>query len=159
MRHILLVLVITLMCGCAPAAFKMYSGSDLPRTDFAVISALGLYPESRMSLQIKEINGKPVNDTTAAEFHVLAGDYKILLKAFADFNPSATSSTWKDAFIEVSVSVENGHTYIPNFTRIDDKVSVHFDDKGVGFKKECLPLYQAYYKTNIWAGKAPDIQC
>jgi len=64
----------------------------------------------------------------------------MILKIEKDLTFGTRRLDWKEAEVQVSLDAAADHTYIPN-ARVDgSSVAVYFDDAGVGFNRECLPL-------------------
>ncbi|TMH80352.1 MAG: hypothetical protein E6H49_09655 [Betaproteobacteria bacterium] len=128
------------LSGCGLATVKMYDGSEKPAAEQAVVSSIGIYPERSLRLWVVAINGKVVDRTRTAEFLLLPGRYTMILKIEKDLTFGTRRIDWKEAEVQVPLDAAAGHTYIPN-ARVDgSSVAVYFDDAGVGFNSECLPL-------------------
>jgi hypothetical protein len=117
-----------------------YEGPEKPAVEQAVVSSMAVYPERSLRLWVVAISGKVVDGTRTAEFLVLPGQYRMTLKIEKDLTLGPARIDWKETEILVSLDAVAGHTYIPN-ARVDGRsVAVYFDDAGVGFNRECLPL-------------------
>src|SRR5882762_295063 len=128
------------LSGCGLATTKMYEGPEKPAVEQAVVSSMGIYQERSLRLWVVAISGKVVDGTRTAEFLVLPGQYRMTLKIEKDLTLGPARIDWKETEILVSLDAVAGHTYIPN-ARVDGRsVAVYFDDAGVGFNRECLPL-------------------
>jgi len=118
----------------------MYEGPEKPGVEQAVVSSMAIYPERSLRLWVVAINGKAVDRDRTAEFLVLPGRYTMILKIEKDLTFGTRRLDWKEAEVQVSLDAAADHTYIPN-ARVDgSSVAVYFDDAGVGFNRECLPL-------------------
>ena len=128
------------LSGCGLATTKMYEGPEKPAVEQAVVSSMGIYQERSLRLWVVAIGGKVVDGARTAEFLVLPGQYRMTLKIEKDLTLGPARIDWKETEILVSLDAVAGHTYIPN-ARVDGRsVAVYFDDAGVDFNRECLPL-------------------
>lgn len=137
-------IIVFYLIGCsATNPVILYEGAPLARGDVAVISALGLYPDRKLSLTIKKIDGKAVS--AATEIHLLPGTYNLNVFVWKDLAPGWPSTSWKELYVDKIIKVEKGHTYIPQAVIEGDNAQVIFLDKGLGYPEECNPflLYQA----------------
>jgi len=135
--------VLNLLSGCAIKPLVFYPGEPLPRENVAVVSIVGLYPDRKLSLTIKNIDGKPIPATS--EVHLLPGSYNFNIYVWHDFKPGWTTSSWKSVYVDTKLEVKLGHTYIPEATLDGDNVTIYFVDKGLKYPEECNPvlLFQA----------------
>jgi hypothetical protein len=118
----------------------MYEGPEKPAAEHAVVSSMAIYQERSIRLWVVAINGKVVDRTRTAEFLVLPGRYTMRLKIEKDLTLGPRRIDWKETEVQVSLDAVAGHTYIPNARVVESSVAVYFDDAGVGFNRECLPL-------------------
>jgi hypothetical protein len=150
MRYIALLTSAMLLAGCAPAPVKMYAGAERSSSEQVVLSSIGLYPQRSATVLVTKINGEqPPSITHAAEYLLLPGEYSVSLQIRATqyFTREAPSQVVVD--VTVPLKAEAGHTYIPNISTAGNKLSAIFDDKGLSYRRECLPLYTqaAFYGT------------
>ena len=139
-RGLFWCLCVATLSGCGLATVKMYEGTEKTAVEQAVVSSMGIYQEQSLRLWVVAINGKVVDRTRTAEFLVLPGRYTMILKVEKDLTFGPRRIDWKEGEIQVSLDAVAGHTYIPN-ARVDGRsVAAYFDDAGVGFNRECLPL-------------------
>jgi len=118
----------------------MYEGAEKTDVEQAVVSSMGIYQERGLRLWVVAINGKVVDRTRTAEFLLLPGRYTIILKIEKDLTFGPGRIDWKEGDIQVSLDAVAGHTYIPA-ARVDGRsVAAYFDDAGVAFNRDCLPL-------------------
>ena len=144
MRQLFIVLIVTIsVSGCALQNVQLYKGDPLPDSEQATISAVGIYHERDLSLQITEVDGASVSTNRSASFLVLPGKHEVKVHAQKDLFVSSSRISYKEADIKTMVSVKKGHTYIPDAITDGKRIRVYFDDKGIGFPRECLPLYIA----------------
>jgi len=145
MNKILLIVLVSLLHGCALKNTNLYGSKNMTLANQAIISALGVHDHGNLGLQITAINGEAVDMLKTASFIVPAGKYKIKVHANKDLTITTGSSglgtTKKVADGEINVTVKGGHTYIPNAVIKGNKILFIFDDMGENFQKECLPLY------------------
>lgn len=154
MKKIICIISTYFLVGCAGlTTVKTYDGPEQTQDKVATLSSLGLYPERSLSVQVMEIDGKSVDTTRTSEFTLLPGPHTLRVRVFKDLrwgvsivNVSSTSATalistsFKEAFINITPEFLAGHTYIPNAVVIDSTASASLDDAGTNFKQECMPL-------------------
>lgn len=141
-RLLAIVAIVGVLTGCSLQNIKVYQGPDRPQSEQIVLSSVGLYLERRLSLTVLEIDGKDVSTGKAASYLLLPGSHEIKIHALKDFVPGFPISTIKRASIMSRLEARAGHTYIPNAVVDGDRISVIFEDKGLDFPRECLPLYR-----------------
>lgn len=132
------------LVGCsATAPTILYKGEPMARENVAVVSALGLYADRKLSLTVKKVDGKPV--VAATEMHLLPGTYTFNIHVWHDLKPGWMTTSWKEVYLDKTVTLEKGHTYIPQAILEKDGAQVMLEDKGLNYPVECNPflLYQA----------------
>jgi len=149
MRLFLPLLLLTLLNGCGtPSTLKMYDGPERPSFEVASLSHVGLYPDRKLSLRVLSIDGNPVTDHYATDFHLLPGKYKLTLQFLYDIDICAPGvACYYKTDIEKELNAEKGHTYIPNAEiteKIDNKIKFNafLEDKGVNYPTICLHAKQ-----------------
>ena len=154
MSKLVFFILVSMLSACALKNTNLYGSENIKIADQAVLSAIGVYNNGFLGIQITSINGEPVDMLKTASFMVPSGTYKIKLHANKDLGitrvtdlsstgPYTRLGSTKQVFDdEISISVQGGHTYIPNAHFQGNKIQFIFDDKGKGFPWECLPLYK-----------------
>lgn len=152
MKTWILGIVLILLSGCALKNTNLYGSENISEEDRAIISALGVYDNGNLGIQIMSINDAEVDILKTASFIVPAGTYKVMLHANKDLKvtvgPEGFGVSKIVADAEVELTVEGGHTYIPNALYQDGSLLFYFDDMGTNFQQECLPLYVV---VNTWS--------
>jgi hypothetical protein len=139
----LIALAALLIAGCGPIPVKMYEGPERAAGEQAVLSALGLYPQTKTSILVTKINGaQPPSIGRAAEYLLLPGRYLISWELKHDQRTNIMGGvTWKGAAGDFELNAVAGHTYIPNAQIFGNQAIVVFEDKGLNYPRDCLPLY------------------
>lgn len=146
-KHLCLCFLLVLVSGCSIVNEQMYAGELKDDSEHAVLSALGLYPENRVSMQVRMINGEKVNIGRAASYLLLPGEYEVAVFLQANMKYSAGGMSWQEADLVGALNAEAGHTYIPDYFVKDEEIVLTFEDKGKNFPQECLPLYVSINKS------------
>jgi hypothetical protein len=145
--RLLLATALFFLSGCALRNTHLYASDELPKSDQAVLSSVGIYAGGSIGLQITSINGKTVDLLKTASFIVPPGTYDVVVHVNKDLQVTASGAglavTKQQADVAVKVTVQGGRTYVPDARINGDMVAVHFDDKGLAYPTECLPLYVA----------------
>ena len=148
MRIFALILLLVALTACAIKNTHLYGSESLSPNDQAVVSAVGVYNEERLGIQITSINGKPVDRSRTASFLLPPGTYEISLHA--NKNMQVTSGIGgglgiklEEADGEATITAQRGHTYIPNANVSGKQIQFFFEDKGLNYPTECLPVYKA----------------
>lgn len=129
-----------LLSGCAIRSEKLYDGVERSKSDHAVLSSQGLYPDRQLALSITAINGKPVSIDNTAEFLILPGKYRITLKAHKDQKFNGVIFSWKEAIIDADFNAVAGHSYMPQANITSDKIRAYLLDLGESFPRGCMPM-------------------
>ncbi len=91
-----------------------------------------------------KIDGKEVDQNRTSEFIVLPGKHEVKLWVRKDVRFSSNGvgrvMEWKEAYLDVPVIAQAGHTYIPFVELVEAKVVGTFRDMGINYKIECMPL-------------------
>jgi hypothetical protein len=151
-RLLAIIAIVGVLCGCSLQNIKIYEGPDRPPSEQITLSSVGLYPERRLSLRVLEIDGKEVSTGKAASYLLLPGSYQVKIDALKDFEPGIAVITFKKALVLSRLEARAGHTYIANAVIDGDRISVFFEDKGLDFPLECLPLYRQVNSPNRSVG-------
>jgi hypothetical protein len=166
MRHILILFFALLGGACSLKNIQQYEGAARPSSEISVVSALGIYHDRNLTLQVQEIDGESVNTTKAASFQLLPGTYRIRIFARANADVGTNNMgqlAYRDdrAVLEVVLEAKPGHTYIPNAVMREGKIGVYFDDVGQNFPRECLPMYREVNTSSNpgFAAYAGGLQC
>ena len=138
-----LVFSLALLSCSTTSQLILYKGEPVARENVAVVSALGLYADRKLSLTVKKIDGKPV--TAATEMHLLPGTYTFNIHVWHDLKPGWPVTSWKELYVDKTVTLEKGHTYVPQAILEKEGAQVTLEDKGLNYPEECNPflLYQA----------------
>ncbi|MGV7320323.1 hypothetical protein PJH10_29480, partial [Mycobacterium kansasii] len=84
-----------------------------PSGEIAVLSGVGIYPERNIQLVTWRIDGKEVDHNRTSEFHLLPGDHIVNVFVRKDLMvTSAFGVRWQEAYIDIPLKAEAGHTYI-----------------------------------------------
>ncbi len=147
MQRLILIALFFILSGCSLKNTNLYGSQALPQGNQSTLSAVGIYSNGNLGLQITAINGDPVDRLKTVSFLVPPGKYKISVHANKDLRVVRSGSgigvTKEEADVTVDLTMEAGHTYIPNALIKDNTIMVFFDDKGLNYPVACLPLYKA----------------
>jgi hypothetical protein len=91
---------------------------------------------------VTKIDGKDVVGGRTAEFLMAPGTYTVTVDVRKDQTYNAGKVRWKEATADVKLEVLQGHTYIPHYELLGDRIRMFFTDMGLNFPQECLPLYR-----------------
>lgn len=142
------------LSACGTTTVKFYEGKELPPGEQSVLSSMGLYPERKLALRVTAINGNPIEPSY--EILLQPGAYTISVLVDHDANISYMPLTYsvKRTNIQVPLTAIAGHTYIPNGTIENGTPKLFFDDAGLDFNRECMPLRRyTNQSSNSAAGK------
>lgn len=148
------------LTACGISTAKLYEGAELPASQQAVLSTMGIYRDRRLVLQVMAVDGKEIDPLRTSEILLKPGKRHIKLAATKDLEFSMgaglITQTGKGATLELPLNALAGHTYIPNAVINGDRIRAYFDDTGLGFKRECMPLrrYAIAYGGSV-DGKKP----
>jgi hypothetical protein len=142
MLRLALCVASVMIAGCGPMPVQMYEGEERPAGEHTVLSSLGVYPERQTTILVQKINGaQPPDIGRAAEYLLLPGSHSISWEMRSDQRFDGARLVWKQANGELTLNAVAGHTYIPNAIVSGDRVRVFFEDKGLNYPRDCLPLY------------------
>jgi hypothetical protein len=127
-----------ILSACQAKPKYLYEGQQRPRKEAAIVSVIGLYPERKLSLTVKRIDGQGVS--RASEVHLNPGSHKFEIHLLHDAVKTESGTTIKTLEATIDHIVEVGHTYIPQATINGNRASVFFLDKGENYPEKCNPL-------------------
>lgn len=162
MKAAALIYLAVLTTGCVKST-QIYDGAEAPR-EYAVLSSIWLWPESRVSVRVAAINRELVDMERTSEFLMPPGKHIIWLRLSGGRGYELSGqylrvlqeagTTVSDVAIEFDFKAL--HSYIPRAWIADNKVSLGIVDMGQGFNIECMPLRKAvrFFEKNP-AGDCP----
>lgn len=143
--RIAIFFALALMCSaCSLSSVKTYQGKELSRADVAIVSPVGRYPERELMLWVGKIDGETYNLSRAAELQLLSGTHLVNVYVQNQLHCGATlvglGCRWRDAHVQVTLRAEKGHSYIPDAQVMGNTVRVFFNDVGMNFPHDCMPM-------------------
>lgn len=149
MKRLALALLPLALVACSLKNTHLFGSENIPGSAQAVISSVGIYNNGNLGIQVTSINGQPVDRMKTASFMVPAGTHRLSLHANKDLRITSGNANGglgvrkKEADGEAIITVQGGHTYVPNARILGDRIQFFFDDKGENYPAACLPLYVA----------------
>jgi len=147
MRLVLLAFVIVVCSACTVQNTQLYDGPPLPIESVATLSSVsGSHPSSNVFVAVKSVDGKVV--PSAASFYLLPGQHSIQASIVVEDRASGPQKR-KVGKAEGVLDAQAGHTYLPAAVLRGDNYAVFgFEDMGVAYPQECLPMYRTINESN-----------
>lgn len=159
MKSALIIVFTLFLAGCGLKSTQMYQGEELPQDQHAMLSSLGLQPGQKISIQVTKIDGEAVDQERTSEFLLLPGSHTVTFHIMNNYNykiiGTYLSVSYNQSYIDVDMNFDAGHSYIPRSWIVNDLSYLSIDDKGKGFRKECMPLRRGA----LFYGEEPAISC